>query len=61
MLHLNLASIIPHKLSDKLKGFIPTVNKDTIRKFFYESYLDVHEDDSLEELKAKMKKYNEKK
>ena len=56
MLHLNLTSIIPHRLTDKLKDFkIPTLDRDKIKRFFYETYLDVHEDDSLEVLKAKVK------
>lgn len=83
-MHLNFTSIMPHKitdkvkefkipsmeriltsmqpqklanqLTDKLKGFkMPSFDRERIKKFFYETYLDVHENDSLEELKAKVK------
>ena len=52
MPHLNLSSFIPVKL----KGFkFPHVDRDKIKKFFYENYLDVHEDDSIETLRNKVK------
>jgi hypothetical protein len=49
-------SIIPQEFTDKLKNFkIPTIDRTKIKKFFYEAYLDVHEDDSLETLRNKVK------